>query len=90
MVTCGKKHDYLGMTLDYLIPGKVQILMADYIKTMLDKLPLDMQGVAATPAAAHLFEVNSTDPVLLDKPTREFIRMWRSFSSWLSMPGRTS
>jgi len=71
-VTRGKKHDYLGMTIDYSIPGKVQISMTDYIMTMLNELPLDMQGVAATLAAAHLFEVNSIDPILLDKPTKEF------------------
>jgi hypothetical protein len=28
----GKIHAYLGMTLDFSIPGKVQILMIDYIK----------------------------------------------------------
>ena len=27
----GKIHDYLGMTLDYSFPGKVQIKMEDYI-----------------------------------------------------------
>ncbi len=36
---------------------------------MLDKLPEDMDGEAATPAANHLFEVNDKDPVMLDEPT---------------------
>jgi hypothetical protein len=31
-VTRGKKHDYLGMILDYSVDGKVKILMVDYIK----------------------------------------------------------
>ena len=35
----GKKHDYLGMTLDYSIDGKVIIDMRDYVIKLLDDLP---------------------------------------------------
>ena len=31
VTTRGKIHDYLGMTLDYNIDGKVQITMFEYI-----------------------------------------------------------
>jgi hypothetical protein len=58
--TRGKVHDYLGMTIDYSIPGKVKFTMVDYIKTMLDELPDDMSGTATTPAASHLFDVNES------------------------------
>ncbi len=57
-VTRGTIHDYLGMTLDYSRAGKVQITMYDYIERMLDELPAEMDGIAATPAAQHLFDVN--------------------------------
>ena len=67
--TRGLVHDYLGMTIDYSTPDKVRILMIDYIQDMLDEIPADMDGEAATPAANHLFEVNETDPVMLDEPT---------------------
>jgi hypothetical protein len=67
----GKIHDYLGMTLDYSNEGKVNIIMSDYIKNVLDGLPEDMDGVSPTPAANHLFEVNK-DPVPLDKELAEF------------------
>jgi hypothetical protein len=66
VVTRGKIHDYLGMVIDYSIDGKVQIKMIDYIKAMLDELPDDMAGEAATPAANHLFTVNE-DPVPLNE-----------------------
>jgi hypothetical protein len=46
-----------------------RILMIDYVQDMLDKLPADMDGQAATPAANHLFKVNKMDPVMLDEPT---------------------
>ena len=59
-VTRGKIHDYLGMTLDFSIPQKVQIHMYDFIDKMLADLPIDMDGTAQTPAADHLFTVNPT------------------------------
>jgi hypothetical protein len=70
VVTRGTLHDYLGMTLDYSIDGKIMILMIDYIQAMLDELPTDMDGEAATPAASHLFEVNDK-AIPLDKETAE-------------------
>ena len=66
-VTCGKVLEYLGMTLDYSMPGKVLVKMTDYVKAMLDELPSDMEGEAATPAANHLFQVNESNPQLLDE-----------------------
>jgi hypothetical protein len=63
--TRGLVHNYLGMMMDYSTPWKVRIIMIDYIQEMLDKLPKDMAGEAATPAANHLFEVNNKDPVML-------------------------
>jgi hypothetical protein len=63
----GKIHDYLGMTIDYSVPGKVSFTMIDYIEGMLAEIPADMGGEAATPAANHLFDVNeSTADMLLD------------------------
>jgi hypothetical protein len=57
-VTRGKVHEYLGMTIDYTVPGKVMISMKEYIQSMLDALPDDMGGESATPAGNHLFQVN--------------------------------
>ena len=57
-VVHGKVHNYLGMRIDYTIPGKVKITMIDYIESMLKELTDDMNGTALTPAPNHLFEVN--------------------------------
>jgi len=54
----GKIHEYLGMTIDFSIPGKVQFRMDDYVDRLLAEVPEDMSGVAVTPAATHLFQVN--------------------------------
>ena len=65
-VNRGKIHEYLGMTLDYSVKGKVTITMFEYIKKLLEELPSDMNGDAVTPAANHLFDI-SEKPELLEE-----------------------
>ena len=59
------------MTLDFSERGWVVIKMSDYVKTMLNDAAASMDGKAATPAAAHLFKVNTKDPKLLNKEKKE-------------------
>ena len=54
----GKKHDYLGILLDYTVKGKVKIDMREYIKSILEDLPSAFDGEAVTPAASYLFNVD--------------------------------
>jgi len=63
-VTRGDLHEYLGMTLDFSEPGKVAIRMEDYIEGVLEVVGSEMAGVAATPAAEHLFTVSEEAPKL--------------------------
>jgi hypothetical protein len=55
----GKVHDYLGMNLDFTHLGKVCVNMMEYICMVLNDVPDNMKGKAATPAANHLFIVNN-------------------------------
>jgi hypothetical protein len=64
-VTRGRAHDYLGMTINFSTPGRVQFIMIEYITDILDNLPEDMKEEAATPAAEHLFQVDEDGPTLL-------------------------
>jgi hypothetical protein len=58
-VTRGKVHDYLGMTLNYTTKGKVIVQMEEYVKELLNSVKEEIGGgVAATPAAAHIYSVN--------------------------------
>ena len=66
-VTRGQVHDYLGMTLDFSIPHKVQIQMYDFINKMLEDLPIDMDGTVRMPATEHLFTVNPTPKPSLEE-----------------------
>ena len=67
----GKKHDYLGMVIDYSRDDAVIITMFDFISNMLKELPLDMDGVSATPVPLHLFAVDENAKVL-DETTAQF------------------
>jgi len=68
----GKVHEHLGMTLDCRVKGKVKMLMKECIKEMLEGLPEDMRGEAATPAASHLFKVNDNNPQPLNEERAMF------------------
>jgi hypothetical protein len=68
MITRGEIHEYLGMTINYSEDGKVKNSMVPYMKGMLAKLPADMTGEAAMPAASHLFQVDE-DAEKLDELT---------------------
>ena len=68
----GKIHEYLGMTLDFTLAGKVQIRMEEYITSMLTELPEDMDGLVTTPAAEHLFKISKTPTYLNEKEAMFF------------------
>ena len=53
----GKKHDFLGMILDFSEKGKVKIDMTSYVSQMVDEFPVDFgpDDVQKTPAASNLF-----------------------------------
>ena len=71
-VSRGKKHQYLGMTLDFSKEGKFIVDMEDYLKEMISDLPDDMKGLATTPAADHLFKVRDNVPKLDDEKAELF------------------
>ena len=81
-------QEYLGMTLDFSVRGRVTIKMSDYVKTMLNDAPASMDGKAATPAAAHLFKVNTDDPKLLTKEKKEMFVHLVMQGLYLSQRGR--
>jgi hypothetical protein len=70
-VTRGKKHDYLGILLDYSEPGYVKLDMTAYVKKVLEEVRDDMDGTATSPAAEYLFQIVDGVP-LLDEATSEF------------------
>ena len=49
----GNKHEYLGMLLYYSAKGKVKINMTEYLSTIFEDLPKDLDESAVTPAASY-------------------------------------
>ncbi len=56
--TRGKKHVYLGMTLDYSVQGEVKVDMTDYVKEMIEDFPEELNGKVATVANEQLFDTS--------------------------------
>jgi hypothetical protein len=56
-VTRGDIHDYLGMTFNFSVKGKVMIDMIDYMESMVDDFSTEFKtnNTAPTPAAEDLF-----------------------------------
>ena len=54
----GSTHDYLGMTIDYTVDGRVTFDMRQYLRTILNEVPEDMCGTAVMPAGNKLFDVD--------------------------------
>jgi hypothetical protein len=71
----GKKHNYLGMMLDFSKDGAFVDDMEDYLKEMLNNFPEDMNGMATTPAADHLFKVRDNVPKLNEERAEFFHRV---------------
>ena len=44
--TQGPLHDYLGMTLDYSVPGQVSIDMSHYVEKMVKEFQENLKGAS--------------------------------------------
>ena len=66
--SCGKKHDYLGMDLHFLVDRDIRTTMINYLKKFISKFPETIHRRVHTLAAEHLFTVwYDTVRNLLDK-----------------------
>jgi hypothetical protein len=73
-VNHGTVHEYLGMTIDFSMGGKVKFIMNDYmyVEVLIDEIPEEFTGHAATPAANHLCQVNYKAEKLNDENSEKF------------------
>ena len=66
----GKKQDYLVMTLDYSIKGKLKVDMKQYIKDIVETYPENLSKKIDCPWNTRLFNIND-ESQSLDKDKRE-------------------
>jgi hypothetical protein len=53
----GRKHDYLGVDMEFNDDGTLDVSMIPYLKNVIADFPELIVGKAATPAADHLFVI---------------------------------
>ena len=63
-VTRGKKHVFVGMTIEYLGKGKVSIIMKDYLGECIEVSGIEVSEGAKTPATKDLFVIDTNSPLL--------------------------
>ena len=56
-ISMGKKHDHLGMDLNYSTPCRVVFSMEKYKRNVIAEFPEGLGKTADTPAAKYLFTV---------------------------------
>lgn len=74
-VSRGKKHKYLGMTLDYSVKGEVKITMLDYVEeiiTAFEKADPKVSGTKSSAAPDDLFKVDEDCKKLGTSKATEF------------------
>eukprot|EP00957_Ditylum_brightwellii_P074797 5684369-Ditylum_brightwellii.AAC.1 len=70
--TRDKVHDYLRMMLDFQKKCEVKVIVANYVQEIIEDFPKVIQGITATPAAEHLFEVEKEGTPLEESISRQF------------------
>ena len=66
----GRRHDYLGMWLDYSIPGEVRISIEEYSRGLIDDFLEEITDTPEIPAASNLFNVRNDNKRELLNETR--------------------
>ena len=76
-MTQGPLNDYLGMTLDYSVPGQVSIDMSHYVKKMVKELPQEnLKGASvASSWNENLFKVQHNSVPLEKEQAKLFHTM---------------
>ena len=83
----GKRHDYLGMILDFTTPGILEINMSDYIQEILQDTPANLWGTSMVPAAKHLF-ITRPDAPKISPQEQEIFHHLTMQLMYLSQRGR--
>ena len=72
----GNLHNYLGITIDYSLKGKVVFTMFDYLEDIIVECPDDLKKATSIfPANDNLFKLNEDSPRLDNKRSELFHRI---------------
>ena len=71
----GGKHEYLGITFDYLHEGKVKLTMEKFLANAVEACLEPIVGTATSPGRKDLFTVDDKDNQLKPKMANNFYRI---------------
>ena len=82
----GKKHDYLGMEVDFSKKGKVKISMTKYVESMLEDFPekLKSTDTVSTPASMA-YSIKAKERNLTKSMQIDIIRWLQKHYFYVSM-----
>ena len=83
----GTKHDYIGMDLEFMVNGTLEVSMHKYLDGIIDDFPELVKGKCATPAAEHLFKVQEASEAR-HLPKEQVIAFHHSVAQLLSLSMR--
>lgn len=83
----GTKHDYIGMDLEFMVNGTLEVSMHKYLDGIIDDFPELVKGKCATPAAEHLFKVQEASEAR-HLPKEQVIAFHHSVAQLLSLSTR--
>jgi hypothetical protein len=66
------RHDYLATTLNFTIPGVLQVDMTQYVKKMIQKFPKKLSGKSRCPWSKNLYKVDKKSPKLSEEKSKIF------------------
>ena len=80
----GKVHEYLGMTIDFRVPGECKMSQFDFLKKLWKSLPVSLKGTYRnTPAPESLFKIDS-ESSRLDAGRKDEYHQVTAKCLWLS------
>jgi hypothetical protein len=68
----GKWHDYLAMTLNFTIPGVLQVDMTYYMKQMIQECTKKLSGKLRCPLSKNLYKVDKKSPKIAEDKSSIF------------------
>ncbi len=66
----GRKHNYLGVDMEFNEDGTLDVLMIKYLKDVINDFPEVISGRAVMPVANHLFEIRDENVMVDRKGTK--------------------
>ena len=77
-MSCGKKHNFIGMSIELVKDGRINIDMHSYIKEAIEKFGEDVSIGVTSPETSRLFDVTEGANKLSEEKIHYFTQQWQN------------